>query len=374
MTDAPVSAPPGQPVAGLKLNSIQYLRAIGAAAVVVSHAANSLLGHTSHLINLDYGAYGVDIFFVVSGFVMFYTTFETGISPSTFMIKRLIRIFPLYFMLSTAMLVLVVLSPASFNQESPDIAAYLESIFFIPHWNPRLHNLEPILGQGWTLNYEMFFYLLFAASLFIRHRLNGFAVLPAIAVLVVFGLLHPIENPPFITYTNTLMLEFCFGIVIAAAFIIPAKVNLRWPAALMVLFGAASVYLFAFHADAHASEVARPLFVGLPCALCVTALVAVERRGWLPNLAFLALLGDASYSLYLVHGFVLGFARRLWQQLVAYDSVLSHALFITANLVLSVVAALLIYRHLERKVGRSLTAALRQFKARSSAKARSRVA
>jgi exopolysaccharide production protein ExoZ len=360
MIERPIAPPTGAPAAGGKLNSIQYVRAIAASVVVLSHAANSLLGHAAHLINLDYGAYGVDIFFVVSGFVMYYTTFATGIRPSAFFLKRLIRIFPLYFVLSTLMFALVLASPASFNKESPDVRAYVESIFFIPHWNPRFHELQPLIGPGWTLNNEMFFYLLFAASLFLGSRLNALAVLLVICTLIVSGWLHPIENPLYITYTSPLMLEFCLGIIVAAVFIYPRKPSLRWPIALVTLLGAGTVYLYAFHVDSYGSELLRPLFVGLPCALVVAALVATERCGKLPTFAFLALLGDASYSLYLGHSFVLGFAQHFWQRFVGINSVLAHALFIVLVLGASVVLALILYRHLELKVGRALSAALRQ--------------
>jgi exopolysaccharide production protein ExoZ len=365
MTEGAHAAPAGVPAGGGKLDSIQYLRAVAAAAVVVSHSANSLLGRTSHLIDLDYGAYGVDVFFVVSGFVMFYTTYGAPMRPGTFFVKRLIRIFPLYFILSTAMLVLVALSPSSFNQESADLAAYLQSVFFIPHWNPRLHNLEPIIGQGWTLNYEMFFYVLFAASLFIRHRLKGLAVLPLLGALVVAGRLHPIEHPMYITYTSTLLMEFGLGIVVAASFLAPARPGLRQPLALMLLLAAATAYLYGFHADAHASESARPLFVGVPAALLVTGTVAVERYGSLARAALLGLVGDASYSLYLVHGFVLGFGKRLWRSIAAPDTVPAHALFIVLVLAASIAIAVLLYRHVERKLGRILNAALRLNQARS---------
>jgi len=354
------TSPPSARPPGFKLNSIQYLRAVAAAAVVVSHAANSLLGHTAHLINLDYGAYGVDIFFVVSGFVMYYTTFDLSMRPSTFFAKRLIRIVPLYFILSTAMFALVVLRPASFNEESPDVLAYVESILFIPHWNPRLHNLEPIIGQGWTLNYEMFFYLLFAASLFLRNRWNALAVLPVIGGLVVLGRVHPVASPAFITYTSPLMLEFCFGIVVAASFVAPVKLNSRWPLALLICLAAASAYLYAFHANLHGSEALRPLYVGMPCAILVTALVAIERGGSLPQIALLALAGDASYSLYLVHGFVLGFGKRLWQHLVAIDSITAHAVFISLVLAASISISIPVYRYLELKFSRSLSAAVRK--------------
>jgi exopolysaccharide production protein ExoZ len=359
MTGRSIAPPAGRSATGSKLNSIQYVRAVAASVVVLAHSANSLLGRTSHLINLDYGAYGVDIFFVVSGFVMYYTTFATGIRPSAFFVKRLIRIFPLYFVLSTLMFALVALSPASFNKESPDLLAYFESILFIPHWNPRLHDLEPIIGPGWTLNYEMFFYLLFAASLFLRKRFGALILLPVIGALVVLGRLYPIENPLFITYTSPLMLEFCLGIVVAAVFINPTQASLRWPIMLMVLLGASTAYLYAFHAASSGSEELRPLFVGLPCALLVLALVLTERCGRLPTFAFLALVGDASYSLYLVHTFVLGFAQHFWQRFVGINTVPAHALFITIVLVASVVTALLVYRLLELKVGRGLTAALR---------------
>jgi exopolysaccharide production protein ExoZ len=337
-----------------KLDSIQYLRAVAAAAVVVSHAANSLLGHTSHLIDLDYGAYGVDIFFVVSGFIMFYTTFETGMRPGAFLAKRLIRIFPLYFVLSTAMFILVTLSPASFNQESADFPSYLESVLFIPHWNPRLHNLEPIIGQGWTLNYEMFFYVLFALALFVRHRLAGIAALPAIGALVILGWLHPIQTPAFITYTSPLMLEFCIGIVVAATFVAPNRPNSRWPVVLLICLAASSACLYAFNPALHGSEAVRPFYVGMPCAILVTALVAIERGGLLPKFAFLALLGDASYSLYLAHGFVLGFGKRLWQQIVTVDSIAAHAAFIALILAASIVVAIPTYRILEVKLSRRL--------------------
>jgi exopolysaccharide production protein ExoZ len=128
---------------GPKLYSIQYLRAIAASAVVVYHASKALAGHEEHVIDLGYGTYGVDVFFVVSGFIMFHTTIDRKITSVVFFLKRVIRIFPLYFILSTLMYVMVVARPELFNKASPDASAYLQSILFVPHWNPRLHDLRP---------------------------------------------------------------------------------------------------------------------------------------------------------------------------------------------------------------------------------------
>jgi len=338
-----------------KLDCIQYLRALAAAAVVVSHAGDSLLGHESHLINLEYGAYGVDIFFVVSGFIMLYTTIDTQIGPATFLMKRLIRIFPLYFILSTAMFVLTRLHPASFNRESPDAIAFLESIFFVPHWNPREHNLEPLIGQGWTLNYEMFFYLLFAGTLVLGQRFRGLFVLLPISALVAVGQLHPIEVPAFITYTSPLLLEFGLG-VICAACLLTRRTALAQ--ALLIILALLTVYLYAFHADSYRSETLRPLFIGAPCALLMTVLVMVEGHAELPRIRPLILIGDASYSLYLVHGFVLGFGRRLWLRYFDITTLGSNLLFVIFILLASIAVAIPLYRYIEVKLGRALSGLL----------------
>lgn len=361
------SVPHGQNGGGLKLDSIQYLRAVAASAVVLSHSANTLRGHEGHLIDFDYGAYGVDIFFVVSGFIMFYTTFAKAMRPSTFMLKRLIRIFPLYFILSTVLFIMVVASPASFNKVSPDPWAYLESILFVPHWNPRLHDLQPILGPGWTLNYEMFFYVLFAASLFLRHRLGALAVLLALGALVLLGRFYPVDNPAFITYTNPLLLEFGLGIVVALTF--TARGRLRWPVVFLIACGLGTAYCYIFHGGSFGHQLARPFLVGLPCAFVVTLLVLVERCGRLPNVAVLAIVGDASYSLYLVHAFVLSAGKRLWQHFDVADTVLAHALFILLILAVSVAAALALYRFVELKITRRLSRALKRFQSRAGAPA-----
>lgn len=343
---------------GLKLYSIQYLRAIAAVAVVLSHAATAVEGHGEHLIDLQYGACGVDVFFVVSGFIMFYTTFDAQRRAGIFLVKRLIRIVPLYFVLSTVMFVLVSVSPASFNKESPDFLAYLESVLFIPHWNPRLHDLQPILGQGWTLNYEMFFYMIFAASLVLPRTTGTVAAIGAIAALSALGYLHPINDPFFITYTSPLLLEFCLGIVVAACFIVPVRHHWAAPAVLIVILGGVSLYVYSFLGTLQGLQTTRPLFIGVPSALLVTAFVALERGGALPRVEILTLVGNASYSLYLVHGFVLAVLQRLWGRYVHVHSVFYDAMFIAAVLAVSVAVAIPVYRHIEVRSGQWLNSAL----------------
>jgi exopolysaccharide production protein ExoZ len=135
----------------------------------------------------------------------------------------------------------------------------------------------------------------------------------------------------------------------------------------MVIIGVSTTYLYGFRLTSYSNEVFRPLFIGLPCALLVAALVAIERSGRLPNFAFVALAGDASYSLYLVHGFVLGLGQRLWHHFVTINSILSHMIFITLVLAVSIAAALIVYRQIELTFSRRLTVALKHFQSHSNA-------
>jgi exopolysaccharide production protein ExoZ len=368
-----LSHPPPAGTAGPKLYSIQYLRALAASAVVVYHASKALAGHEEHVIDLGYGTYGVDVFFVVSGFIMFYTTVDSAITPLSFFLKRLIRIFPLYFILSTLLYVMVAARPNLFNKASPDVVAYLQSILFIPHWNPRLHDLQPILGPGWTLNYEMFFYLLFALALFFPFRLKALLAIPVIGLLVAAGRLYSPHEPVYLTYTSPLMLEFCMGIVIACTYALSPAAGRRWRWLFLILGVLTLVYLYGFHAELRGEEPFRPLFIGIPCALLLTVMVSLDARQRLPRIDRFAYVGDASYSLYLVHALILGFAVRLWRPL-GWNSASSRAAFIALVLMASMAAASMLYEYVETRIGRRLSRALAKVQARRAAPARARSA
>ncbi len=255
--------------------------------------------------NLDYGAYGVDIFFVVSGFIMYYTTFGTDAKPGSFLIKRLIRIFPLYFILSTVMFVLTTLSPASFNRESPDV---------LPIWNryfsfrigihvSTIFSRSSVRAGRSTTRCSSMWCLPLPSSL--GRSLKGLAVLPMIFALIALGYLHPMRAPAFLTYTSPLMLEFCFGISIAACLLLKPQNSQATSLGLIGMLATVIAYFYIEQLQLSRIDALRPIFVGLPATLLVTVVLLVERHGWLPYFPFLVLMGDASYSLYLVHGFAL---------------------------------------------------------------------
>jgi exopolysaccharide production protein ExoZ len=175
------------------LSSIHYLRALAAVAVVESHATRGLLGQA-----------GVDVFFVISGFIM-WTITSRETAPRIFFQRRLIRIVPLYW---TATLIM------AFHQKVA-VDAVVKSLYFIPFFGEK-GQIWPVLVPGWTLNYEMFFYVLVGATLLLPRRIQLACLIVGLCSL---SLSHPfvvwLRDPVLLTYTNPLVLEFLAGILIA---------------------------------------------------------------------------------------------------------------------------------------------------------------
>jgi exopolysaccharide production protein ExoZ len=155
---------PAYPIAlNPTLNSIQYLRAVAAVMVPYHHARARLPGIYEVLPN-PLGGAGVDLFFVISGFIMVITTAGRGSRPGDFMLRRIARIVPSYWFYTTALALFIVAMPGVLNL-SVTLPHYLESIFFVPHVSrdnqlsfcTGERSLQPLLQPGWTLNFEMFF-------------------------------------------------------------------------------------------------------------------------------------------------------------------------------------------------------------------------
>jgi exopolysaccharide production protein ExoZ len=273
------------------IQAIQVLRAIAATMVVIHHARHSVPGATSTWIS--WGSSGVDIFFVISGYVMAYTTQQINcvalsdqVSEALlFLRKRIARIVPLYW--------LFILWTGRRDLLSLNI---LKDLAFIPHWSLAYPDeIYPVLTQGWTLNYEMFFYALFAAAMIFGSR--RIVVLLLLLVLVpilalVFRNSHSDAAATF--YSNQIILEFGFGVLLQRA---TSHWNLpNWPRVLFFGFLLMGFVLLSVGSD---TSPARAIRWGLPAVLIVWAgLEAFD--GWL-KFGLIGLLGDASYAIYLCH-------------------------------------------------------------------------
>lgn len=276
--------------------SIQYLRAVAAVLVVALHS--------SIVIRRDYapdfpmfttGEFGVDLFFVISGFIMWTIASARPISPAEFFERRLIRIVPLYWAL-TIPTALVSTDGGLHLDLSADWGSVLRSFFFIPGWNEKLELVAPVLFVGWTLNLEMFFYAIFALALFFRPKTRLFAIVALLAGLASLRLFIGVSGHPAVNlYTQSIVGEFAFGVLLGwlhqSGFVRGA-----WRGGvILILAGAAATPFREYLTDA------RLLHFGVPALAIVAGALMIEKTLARRPAPFLKFLGDASYSIYLVH-------------------------------------------------------------------------
>jgi len=291
------------------------------------------------------GAAGVDLFFVISGFVMVHAAGDLATvrgAPRNFLLRRLARIVPLYWATTTILCAYFLVSGM---QDVTTLPRLLASFFFLP-----VDGAYPIHGLGWTLNYEMLFYVLFAGALLfpLRIAVTGLTVLFVAAVVA--GRTSPL--PPLLSFWfQPIILEFCFGMLIALVH----RAGVRIPQGAALALTAAAVATIACSAVLGASPADWRFAVwGGPAVALVAAAVLIEqpaRQGQGRVVRFLVVLGDASYALYLLHALVFAMLRRLGGGLLAAQGAWIAG---TVLLVAAVAAALVTYGYFERPVTRML--------------------
>lgn len=326
--------------AASKLWSIQYLRALAAIWVVLFHQLN----HHSWIFRI--GSHGVDIFFVISGFIMVAMTDGRGIGPARFLLDRVARIVPIYW-LATALCFVAAAAGWHFYAASARPDLLIRSLLFVPAINDG-GMAWPTLFLGWTLNYEMFFYALFALSLFAHERLRLPLLGAAFAGLVLLGAATRPPDAILRTYTSPLLLEFLAGAVLGKQF--GADLRRRsWPATL----GSIAALLVA-------SGLMAAILPGLSVAPFAIVLVAggllAERCGLVPKIRLLKLLGDASFAIYLFQQFAFEAVRATFGALsAAMVDGLSCRL---VSVALAIMLGVALFRFLERPLTRTARAAL----------------
>lgn len=348
---------------------IQILRALAALLVVFSHSQGDALEQAikggfsfTRFHGLPFDT-GVDLFFVISGFIMVYSSgrlFATPGASRLFMTRRIVRIVPLYWLI-TALTVLGCAYAAWLGHRPfPGIAEIVTSFVFIPFARPEDGQVAPLMPLGWTLNYEMFFYVVFALFIGFRRKLATAAVTLSLILFVALGAILRPHQVALAYWSDPIVLEFVVGALLALAY----THGLRLPrvlAPLLILIG----LTFLARDFAALNEVGpfgmdpkgfiRLIACGLPMALIFFAvvfpdpLISSEARVF----AFLVLLGDASYALYLFHPLAIIFARKAFLALG-----LEHSLglwpLVIAEIPLAVALALAIHVWLEKPLSKRL--------------------
>jgi peptidoglycan/LPS O-acetylase OafA/YrhL len=302
---------------GQRLLLIQALRAAAAAMIVVLHAESLVRiyaeQHSYSFAPIEIfplGA-GVDLFFVISGFVIVYSSqslFAKAGGTREFMVRRLIRILPLYWTALTLRvtgLAIAVLIGATVS--FPDLPAIITSYLFIPYdsFGYGADYPFPIVDLGWSLNYEMFFYALFACFIgFGRDKAVVLFVAAIVALVGIGGVLAPTDTV-LRFWTHPIIIEFAAGTMIAVLFL--KGVSLRKPARLVLIVLGVGLWLavraswFTDMSPPGFYSWTRVLIWGLGAAILIAAAALGPAPASSPWLQKAALLGDSSYVLYLLH-------------------------------------------------------------------------
>ena len=288
----------------------------------------------------------MQLFFVISGFIMVHSTerlFGAPNGPWPFLKRRLVRIVPLYWIVTSIYLALTVLVPG-FAKDYPAsfvVASYL----FVPATRAD-GVIEPLVGQGWTLNYEMLFYVIFAVTVFVSRRVSVMMVTAILLSLVVFGSIT--TSLPLILsfWTSPILLHFVFGVWIGLAY--------REGVSVSPIFGLALITVAAVLLSLELSPSAQPLVVAVS-NWCVPALVVAGVV--LPRLSFSTpiwsvtiIIGTASYALYLFHAI----AIRALLYLASWNNLdIGRAPTVSAAVALAILVAIAIYYCIERPIMRA---------------------
>ncbi len=335
-----------------KIESLQVLRAFAAIFVVINHLWGDHKTQITQSLGLNIiGSFGVDAFFILSGFIMCYKTHDDstfGLSRGIgFLIRRIERIYPVFLIILFPFIILYLREnhPASFYE-------VIGNIFLLPSFTSNT-GYHMLVGPAWSLVYEMFFYLIYAAMMLVvknkTQLVIGSASLLMLMVVIVdsLGLRGPELEMSNFSYMvgDPLMLNFAMGCLYALLFtkIQHIKIPIFFASLLAVALFILGMYL-AKHGFI------RLVAFGLPAmAIVITFSLMTSSDSWIYRL--LVYMGNASYSIYITHFLTLTAATIL----LAHKKI-NHDLFGMVFSVIAVVVACVFYSLIEKRIIRTMPA------------------
>ena len=336
-----------------KIQNIQALRGIAVLAVVLFHFLyiEEKYGGSETLLPdvLQFGMIGVDLFFVISGFVMVTVTrgkFQKPKEAIRFIYHRLIRIYPIYWVYTLLLLIVYFIQRTCINNAQGNQVDILASFLLLPS------HILPLVVVGWTLIHEVYFYLIFFIILLLtpERYLMYTVLLWGIGV----GLLNfyvQTTHPVIMLISHPLTIEFIAGCLLAIMYF-KKDVKIR-SEILLIIVGlglATSVYGFLCYQNITGSIVPlgwwRVIIFGFPASLTVYCLTIAERNGWVIHSSIIR-VGDASCSIYLSHLLTISAFGRIWS-LFSIDGVLDNIIMIPIILMLVLIVGFLSYLLVEK--------------------------
>jgi exopolysaccharide production protein ExoZ len=285
-----------------RLANLQLLRIMAALAVVLHHVRwhAPVFDKSFNPLSITWGHSGVDVFFVISGFLMVYIIRNGRLGPGEFILRRFARVWPLYAVMTLTVAAIVTFAPLYYKGDA-DPAYVIKSMFFIPTARAMDGHYYPVIGPGWTLNLEIAFYTLFGLSLFFRRWVFALAVLGTGFMLAS----HYSSIPAFHFYSAAsggIFLEFFLGVGLGLLYLR----KIRVPAIVAATMAIVGTVLIIFP-----PPVPRHIGIGLPALMVVFGALYMPSPNN-PRIARLFnFLGCTSYALYLSHFAVLSAVRRV---------------------------------------------------------------
>ncbi len=310
------------------INNLQILRAFAAINVCILHLISTAANYsfTPNYLSIlkGWGNNGVDIFFVLSGFIILHSQLQKKRSFRDFFKFRIIRIVPIYWFITMILVLCYLIIPEkALNSDLPSTEYIFQSLFFLSSLNSDF--FVPFVGVGWTLELEMLFYLIFGLSLIFGQWNKSYLFIFLCLVII------------SIITSNFILVEFLFGMLIALAF---NNVKLQHKYGLIIASIGFLLLLCSIN-QINDINLTRIVFWGLPSSLIVFGLVYAKQF----NNALLKYLGDASYSIYLIHPFIISAFYKL---ITLLSITTNHDLLAIIALFLSVSCGAFMYSYIEK--------------------------
>lgn len=291
-----------------RLDGLQVARGVAAVSVVLTHAvAHPFAGapDIAHLL----GRYGVTLFFLISGYIMVLTTGAQTFDPIAFMRRRILRVVPIYYLANAVLLAAVIVVPSAFKSTVFKPEYFLKSLAFVPtRWLFDADYIFPFFRLGWTLNYEMFFYVCFAACAALSLKGRIITITAVFVALVALGatLVDVDGSAAAVFYTRVDVLAFVIGMWMAAfarrdVAPLPSWVNHALGLLSMVALVGIAVFYSRIRADLWTQ-----LVLDAVCFIHLRLIILRYDAHGATASRFALLIGDASYSIYLFHMFAVG--------------------------------------------------------------------
>ncbi|NHX60294.1 acyltransferase [Klebsiella pneumoniae] len=305
-----------------ELNQIQWLRAIAAILVVITHFTGK--AYSVKLLDHEFssGAIGVDIFFIISGFIMMYVSDLKKQYPIKFILNRFIRILPVHYFFLFILIIIFLIKPDVINSSVSKTYVW-ESFLLVPALRNDAEYLNPVI---WTLCYEMMFYLIFCVSLNLKNlTTSAIATTLVISAIVFSGFFYKGDNIYISAATDSISLEFCYGMLLYV-FYKKGFLTFHW---LLPLMLSIILYFVLKQFDFY-----RFIKLGIPSALIFISFLNMKNS----KITFLNFLGKISYEIYICYIMVISASYLILFRLgvfniFAYATLTSVLILISAYLI-----------------------------------------